>query len=94
MRLIPALTTLLLTFSHLHAQLQPVMPAGGPHVNGPYSPGLWAGDYLYISGLGPGDDRGQIPDGIEAQARQLLENTKSVLEAAGLTMEHVVYTHL
>ena len=94
MRLIPALTTLLFTLSHLPAQLQPVIPAGGPQVDGSYSPGLWAGDYLYVSGLGPGDDGGQIPEGFEAQVRQVLENTKSVVEAAGLTMEHVVYTHV
>jgi 2-iminobutanoate/2-iminopropanoate deaminase len=94
MRLIPVLTTLLFTLSHLPAQLQPVIPAGGPHVDGSYSPGLWAGDYVYVSGLGPGDDSGQIPDGFEAQARQVLDNTKSVVEAAGLTMEHVVYTHV
>ena len=94
MRLIPALTTLLFTLSYLSAQFQPVIPAGGPHVDGPYSPGLWTGDYLYVSGLGPGDHSGRIPDGFEAQARQVLENTKSVIAAAGLTMEHVVYTHV
>ena len=94
MRLIPALTTLLFTLSHLLAQFQPVIPAGGSQVGGPYSPGLWAGDYLYVSALGPGDHSGQIPDGVEAQARQVLENTKSVIAAAGLTMEHVVYTHV
>ena len=94
MRLIPALTTLLFTLCHLPAQFHPVIPAGGPHLDGPYSPGLWAGDYLYISGLGPGDASGQIADGVEAQTRQVLANTKSVVEAAGLTMEHVVYTHV
>ena len=94
MRLIPTLTTLLLTLSCLSAQFQPVTPAGGARVDGPYSPGLWAGDYLYVSGLGPGDRNGRIPAGFEAQARQVLENTKSVIVAAGLTMDHVVYTHV
>ena len=94
MRLIPTLTTLLFTLSCLSAQFQPVTPAGGARVDGPYSPGLWAGDYLYVSGLGPGDQNGRIPAGFEAQARQVLENTKSVIAAAGLTMDHVVYTHV
>src|SRR5262249_48707762 len=61
---------------------------------GPYSPGIFAGDYLYISGQGSRMPDGQLPPTFEAQARQCFENVKSVLEAAGLTMENVVYTHV
>ena len=32
------------------------------------------------------------PDGVEAQARQSLENIKHILEAAGLTMADIVKT--
>ena len=70
------------------------MPAGGPQPDGPYSPGLWAGDYLYVSGIGPRDASGKVVTGFEAQTRQVLDNVKAVVEAAGLTMEHVVYTHV
>jgi reactive intermediate/imine deaminase len=94
MRVILILITVLFSLPCLLAQFQPVIPAGGPGADGPYSPGLWAGDYLYVSGLGPRNPDGRIPDGFEAQARQVLENTKAVVEAAGLTMEHVVYTHV
>ncbi|MBM3774938.1 MAG: RidA family protein, partial [Acidobacteria bacterium] len=37
---------------------------------------------------------GRMPDGFEEQARQCLENVKRIVEAAGLTMEHVVYTQI
>jgi enamine deaminase RidA (YjgF/YER057c/UK114 family) len=35
-----------------------------------------------------------MPATFDAQSRQSLENVKSILEAAGLTMEHVVYSHV
>jgi enamine deaminase RidA (YjgF/YER057c/UK114 family) len=35
-----------------------------------------------------------VVTGFEAQTRQVLDNVKAVVEAAGLTMEHVVYTHV
>jgi reactive intermediate/imine deaminase len=59
---------------------------------GLYSPGILVGEYLYVSGQGArGPDR-QMPTTFEGQLRQCLENIKSVVEAAGLTMENVVYT--
>src|SRR6478609_5042380 len=61
---------------------------------GPYSPGIFAGEYLYVSGQGARAANGQIPATFEAQARQSFENLKSIIEAAGLTMEHVVYSHV
>lgn len=51
-----------------------------------------AGDYIYISGQGPREANGALPTTFAAQARQALNNLKSVVEAAGLTMDHVVYT--
>src|SRR5687767_8765596 len=78
----------------LVAQFHPVVPAAGARPDGPYSPGLWAQDYLYISGQGPRDESGRIAAGFEAQARQVMENVKRTVEAAGLTMEHLVYTHV
>jgi 2-iminobutanoate/2-iminopropanoate deaminase len=51
-----------------------------------------AGDYIYISGQGPRSASGALPATFAAQARQTLNNLKSVVEAAGLTMDHVVYT--
>jgi reactive intermediate/imine deaminase len=75
------------------AEKKAISPAGVKPV-GPYTPGVMVGDFLYVSGQGaPGPD-GKIPDTPEAQVRQALNNVKAVVEAAGLTMEHVVYTHL
>jgi len=51
-----------------------------------------AGDYLYISAQGPRGADGGLPATFAAQARQALNNLKSVVESAGLTMDHVVYT--
>ena len=51
-----------------------------------------AGDYVYISAQGPRSANGALPATFAAQSRQTLNNLKSVVEAAGLTMDHVVYT--
>src|ERR1700739_1404555 len=51
-----------------------------------------AGDYIYVSGQGPRNENGTLPATFGAQVRQALTNLKSVVEAAGLTMDHVVYT--
>ncbi len=51
-----------------------------------------AGDYIYISAQGPRGADGALPATFAAQVRQTLDHLKSVVEAAGLTMDHVVYT--
>ncbi len=76
------------------AERRVIVPPVGPPPVGPYSPGILVGDYLYVSGQGVRAPDGKQPEGVEAQARQCLENVKSIVEAAGLTMEHVVYAHL
>jgi reactive intermediate/imine deaminase len=90
--------TLLLTLgigAVLGAQQQKaVVPPAGPAPVGPYSPGVIADGYLYVSGQGAKTADGQMPATFEAQAQQTLENVKAVVEAAGLTLDHVVYTHV
>src|ERR1700693_5520695 len=51
-----------------------------------------AGDYIYISAQGPRSADGVLPSTFAAQARQALNNLRLVVETAGLTMDHVVYT--
>jgi reactive intermediate/imine deaminase len=51
-----------------------------------------AGDYIYFSGQGPHSPDGAMAATFPAQTRQALTNLKSVVEAAGLTMDHIVYT--
>jgi reactive intermediate/imine deaminase len=75
------------------AETRAIFPPGVKPV-GPYSPGILAGDFLYVSGQGARHTDGQMPARFEEQATQCLENVKTVVEAAGLTMEHVVYTQV
>ena len=52
-----------------------------------------AGGFIYASGQIPIDPAtGNIPEGIEAQAKQALTNVKNLIEAAGLTLDDVVKT--
>ena len=71
-----------------------VIAPPGPKPVGPYSPGIMAGDFLYVSGQGARDRDGRLPETVEAQVRQTLENVKTIVEAAGLTLEHVVYSQV
>lgn len=78
----------------LNAQIQPVVPKNGAPLAGPYTPGVFAGDYLYVSGQGDRTAGGREPSTFEAQAEQTFENIKGIVESAGLTMDHVVYTQV
>ena len=76
-------------------QVRAVVPAAtSARVNRFYSPGVDAGDYVYISGQGPRRSDGSLPTTFDAQVRQALDNVKAIVESAGLTMEHVVYTQV
>jgi reactive intermediate/imine deaminase len=63
-----------------------------PKAIGPYSQAVQVGNTVYLSGQTPlHPDTGQLVEGdISAQARQVFENLKAVLEAAGLDFGHVV----
>ena len=89
------LVGLLLLTPGVQAQMRAVVPAPATaEANRVYSPGVDADDYLYVSGQGPRRPDGTLPATFEAQVRQSLDNVKSVVETAGLTMEHVVYTQV
>jgi reactive intermediate/imine deaminase len=75
------------------AEKRAIAPAGVTPI-GPYSPGILAGDFLYVSGQGGRGGDGTLPDTIEGQVRQTLENVKAIVEAAGWTLEHVVYSQV
>ena len=86
---------LLLSMPQVQAQIRAVDPASASNAaNRVYSPGVDAGDYLYVSGQGPRRPDGSLPPTFEAQVRQALENVKTIVQTAGLTMEHVVYTQV
>lgn len=60
---------------------------------GPYSPGVRAGNFVFLSGQIPLDTEGKIT-GLTAaqQAETALNNMKRLLAAAGLTMDAVIKT--
>ena len=84
-----AIGVLLMTNAPAHAQPRPAVEYfGHPSVNGqplPFSDAVRVGDVLYLSGqIGIGPD-GKLPDGIEAQTRQAMDNVGGVLKARGLS---------
>ena len=48
--------------------------------------------YLYLSAVTGLEERGRLPEGGEAQARQMFENARALLEANGSDFSHVVRT--
>lgn len=85
----------LLLWTAVGAQAQaggiaPAQQSPDSHRSGPSI--VDAGDYVYVSGQGPRAADGTLPPTFAGQTRQALMNLKSAVEAAGLTMDHVVYT--
>ena len=65
---------------------------GVPRAKGAYSPGLRAGDFVFVAGQGPLDPAtGKVVgEDIEAQTRQTLRNVQAILEAAGACLDDAV----
>ena len=65
-----------------------------PAVNGqrlPFSDAVRVNDILYLSGqLGIGPD-GKLPDGIEAQTKQAMDNVGAVLKRAGVGYDRIFH---
>ena len=68
-----------------------VMADKGPAPAGPYSHAVVANGFVFISGQGPVDpETGNMPDAFADQVRQTLENVRTILEAAGSSLDGVV----
>jgi len=63
-----------------------------PKAIGPYEQAIKVGEFVYTAGQIPIDPRtgNFVEGGIEEQTRQVLENLKAVLEAAGSSIDKVV----
>ncbi len=73
---------------------QPVHSDKAPKAIGPYSQAIRIGDLIYTAGQIPLSPTSNeiVGTTIEEQTRQVLNNLKAVLEAAGSSLEKVVKT--
>jgi 2-iminobutanoate/2-iminopropanoate deaminase len=85
--LLASLPLVLLFAGPAFSQGKPYEQLAGPR-------GIDAGDYVFVSGQGPQRPGGTIPEQFSDQLRQALDNAKSVVEAAGLTTDHIVYVQV
>jgi reactive intermediate/imine deaminase len=66
---------------------------GEPSISGqrlPFSSAVRVGDMVYLSGQIGNRADGTLPDGLEAQSRQVMDNIGGVLKSAGLSFKDVV----
>lgn len=73
---------------------QAVMAVNAPPAAGPYSHAIIANGFVFTAGqlgLVP-ETKKMIDGGIEEQTRQVLNNVKTILEAAGTSLDKVVKT--
>jgi 2-iminobutanoate/2-iminopropanoate deaminase len=70
--------------------------APAPFQGAPYSQGVVAGDFVFVSGqLGIDPAQGQVVEGgIVPQTEQVMKNLSAILEAAGLGLDDVVMTSI
>lgn len=74
-----------------------VLSKGAPQPKGPYSQAIKAGNLVFVSGQGAWDPKtGNLMahGDIAAQTEIILENIKSILEAAGCTLDDVVKSNV
>jgi 2-iminobutanoate/2-iminopropanoate deaminase len=66
----------------------------GPKPIGPYSQAIRANGFLFISGqVGFDPQTGEfVGNDVRSQTARVLENLKAILEAAGVSLNHVVKT--
>ena len=69
--------------------------SNAPAPIGPYSQAILAGNTLFISGQIPYDGaKNYAGDDISDQAHQVMKNLQAVLEAAGMSFDHVAKTSI
>ncbi len=72
---------------------KPIISEKAPAAVGPYVHAVESGNMLFCSGqLGLNPETGELPEGVEAQARQSLVNLGAVLREAGYDYKDVVKT--
>ena len=70
-----------------------VSTSSAPPAQGPYSQAIATDELVFCAGqIGVDPATGELADGLEAQATQVLRNLQAVLDAAGCTFGDVVKT--
>lgn len=71
--------------------MQPITSKQAPEAVGPYTHAMRVGSLIFCSGQIPLDPetKALVPGGIREQTQQVLKNITAVLEAEGLTLDHV-----
>jgi 2-iminobutanoate/2-iminopropanoate deaminase len=71
-----------------------IKTSNAPQAIGPYSQAVEAGGLVFVSGQIPIDPKSGnvVPIDIKVQTRQVMENAKAILSAAGCGMSQVVKT--
>ena len=70
-----------------------ISTTNAPAAIGPYSQAIEVNGMVFASGQIPVNPAtGEVPEGIEAQAEQVMQNMKNLMEAAGTSLENVVKT--
>jgi 2-iminobutanoate/2-iminopropanoate deaminase len=77
-----------------YADLNERKRIGDPPPGLPFSPGVLAGDTLYVSGKGDQLPGGGHPESFEEQVRQAMKNVEATLKQAGLDFRNVVMSHV
>jgi 2-iminobutanoate/2-iminopropanoate deaminase len=72
--------------------IERISPPGVPAPQGPYSPAVRAGGFIYVSGQVPVDPAtGQLVSGsVRRETHQVLSNIKRILEGCGAGLADVV----
>jgi aminoacrylate peracid reductase len=75
---------------------QVIVPKGSAPPLAPYSPGVKAGNALYVSGTLALDSNGNLVGGgdVKAQTRHILETIKAVVEAAGGSLKDIAFNYI
>ena len=69
------------------------MIAGAPTPVAPFSHAVETDGWVFLTGQMPtlpGDDSANLPEGIQAQTRRVMDNLIIVLQGLGLGLQHVV----
>ncbi len=78
-----------LSISIYGQELKPLFPTSGPKPVGPYSPGIAAGDFVFVSGQGVGDGSGKRAADTRGQAIQCVNNVRNILRLGQMDLANV-----